>query len=68
MIKDQKQIDGYYYDGKTSKTIFKDSDGKTTHVKDPLVLTKEMLTPESKQKLLDDVQPIVEDLRKIGGI
>lgn len=75
-----KQVDGYYWDGVEETTLYKDEDGaiiketgnSNNTFTDTLVLTPDLLTPESKKKSLEDIsnrlQLIVEDLRKLGGI
>lgn len=75
-----KQIDGYYWDGVEETTLFKDEDGEliketgnsNNTFTDTLVLSPDLLTPESKQEAIEDLvnrlQLIVEDLRKLGGI
>lgn len=75
-----KQFDGYYWDGVEETTLFKDEDGEliketgnsNNTFTDTLVLSPDLLTPESKQEAIEDLvnrlQLIVEDLRKLGGI
>ena len=75
-----KQIDGYYWDGVEETTLSKDEEGEliketgnsNNTFTDTLVLSPDLLTPESKQEAIEDLvnrlQLIVEDLRKLGGI
>ena len=71
-----KEVDGYYFDGEKSTTLYKVEDGGMMHEvntnTNTLVLTVDMLTPESKEELVkeqaDKLQLIVDNLRKIGGI
>ena len=71
-----KEVDGYYFDGKKTKTLYKAEDGSIEHRANSntntLMLTVDMMTPESKLRAIDDIanrmQEIIVDLRRLGGL
>ena len=71
-----KEVDGYYYDGKNSTTLYKVKDGSVVHEANTntntIKLTVNHLSSQSRIDFLkeqaDKLQLIVDNLRKMGGI